>query len=136
MKPAISISPDWVSAPLQIVFPRIGAVSLLLAILLKLAAIQASAALVPVSPTGGETVALLPAAQKKVMDLPTLAERVALFREDREKGGNVLRRGKFWCKANPVVLTWRATDGETGPWKVEIAQGLRFRGCRCPLFGR
>ena len=126
MRSAISISPDWVRTPLQIVFPRIGAVSLLLSILPALAALQASAALVPVSPTGGETVALLPDAQKKVMDLPTLAERIAIFREDREKGGNILRRGKFWRKANPVVLTWRTTDGETGPWKVEIARDSGF----------
>ncbi len=39
MRFAISISPDWGGAPLQIVFPRIGAVSQLLAIFLTLAAI-------------------------------------------------------------------------------------------------
>jgi protein-tyrosine phosphatase len=108
----------------------------LLAILPALAAFQASAALVPVSPTCGETVALLPDAQKKVMNLPTLAERIALFREDREKGGNILRRGKFWRKANQVVLIWRTTDGETGPWKVEIARDSGFEDADVRYLGK
>ena len=88
----------------------------------------ATAALVPVSPVGGETVSLVPDAQKKVMDIPTLKERIALFREDREKGGKVIRHDKFWRKAKPVVLTWRATEGETGPWKVEIGTDPSLEG--------
>ncbi len=88
----------------------------------------ASAAIVPVSPAGGKIVALVPDAQKKVMDLPTLAERIALFREDREHGGKVIRHDQFWRRAKPVTLKWRATEGETGPWKIEIAKDPGFDG--------
>ena len=87
-----------------------------------LAATAASAAMMPVSPVNGEVVALVPDAQRKVMDLPTLKERIELFREDREHGGKVIRHDKFWRKAKPFVLTWCATEGETGPWKVEIGK--------------
>ncbi len=88
--------------------------------LLAFAALSAGAAIVPVSPVGGATVARVPDTQKKVMDLPTLEQRIALFREDREHGGKVIRHDKFWRKAKPLVLTWRVTEGETGPWKLEI----------------
>ena len=86
-----------------------------------LAATAVRAAIVPVSPVGGEVVARVPDAQKKVMDLATLEERIALFREDREKGGKVIRHDQYWRKAKPLKLKWRVTEGETGPWKIEIA---------------
>lgn len=91
-----------------------------------LALASAPAALVPVSPVGGEVVARVPDAQKKVMDLPALEDRIALFREDREHGGKVIRHDPFWRKAPPLVLKWRATEGETGPWKIEIATDPEF----------
>lgn len=91
-----------------------------LTILAALVASAGSAAIIPVSPVGGEVVAFVPDAQKTVMAPPTLADRIALFREDREKGGKVIRNDKFWRKAKPVVLTWRVTEGEIGPWKVEV----------------
>lgn len=87
---------------------------------LALAANTATAAIVPVSPVRGETVALVPDVQKRVMDLATLDERIALFREDRENGDKKLRHDKLWRKGKPVVLSWRTTLGETGPWKIEI----------------
>ena len=93
-----------------------------------LAAAYANAAIVPVSPAGGEIVALVPDTQKMVMELPTLGERIALFRDDREHGGKVIRHDQFWRKAKPFVLTWRATEGETGPWKIEIATNPDFEG--------
>ena len=86
-----------------------------------LAATAVRAAIVPVSPIGGEVVARVPDAQKKAMDLATLDERIALFRQDREKGGKIIRHNQFWRKAKPFKLTWRVTEGETGPWKIEIA---------------
>ena len=70
-----------------------------------LAAAYANAAIVPVSPAGGEIVALVPDTQKMVMELPTLGERIALFRDDREHGGKVIRHDQFWRKAKPFVLT-------------------------------
>ncbi len=101
--------------------------SSLSAVLLALSSV-ASAAIVPVSPIDGEVVALVPDAQKKVMDLATLEERIDLFRQDRERGGKVIRHDPFWRKSRPFVLTWRATEGESGPWKVEIGKDPGFEG--------
>ena len=86
-----------------------------------LAATAVRAAIVPVSPIGGEIVARVPDAQKKVMAPATLEERIAIFRQDREDGGKVIRHDPFWRRAKPFKLTWRVTEGETGPWKIEIA---------------
>lgn len=74
-----------------------------------------------VSPVKGETVAVVPDAQKKVMSLPALEDRIRLFQADR-KNGKVIRHDKFWRMAKPLVLKWRATEGERGPWKVEIGK--------------
>ena len=79
----------------------------------------ARAAILPIAPVDRADVALVPDAQKKVMSLPTLEERIRLFRVDR-KNGKVIRHDKFWRKDKPLVLKWRATAGEKGPWKVEI----------------
>ena len=50
---------------------------------LAIAAHTAAAALVPVSPVRGATIARVPDVQKKVMDLATLEERIAdLFGRD------------------------------------------------------
>ena len=97
------------------------------AFLLALSSV-ASAAIVPVSPIDGEVVARVPDAQKKVMDLATLEERIALFREDRERGGKVIRHDPLWRRAKPFRLVWRATEGESGPWKVEIGKDPGFGG--------
>ena len=86
-----------------------------------LAATAVRAAIVPVSPVGGEVVARVPDAQKKIMGLATLEERIALFRQDRKEGGKVIRHDQYWRKAKPFKLKWRVTEGETGPWKIEIA---------------
>ena len=99
-----------------------------LATFFALFALSASAAIVPVSPIDGEIVALVPDAQKKVMVLPTLQERIALFREDRERGGEVIRHDPLWRRAKPFKLVWRATEGESGPWKVEIGKDPGFDG--------
>ena len=97
------------------------------AVLLALSSV-ASAAIVPVSPIDGKIVALVPDAQKKAMDPPTLQERIALFREDRERGGKVIRHDPLWRRAKPFRLVWRATEGESGPWKVEIGKDPGFDG--------
>ena len=84
-----------------------------------LCALPCSAAIELLAPVDGAEVALVPEAQKKVMSLPTLDERLKLFEEDRAHG-KVIRHDKYWRKAKPVVLKWRPTAGERGPWKVEI----------------
>ena len=79
------------------------------------------AALEPIAPTGGTTVQLVPDAQKKVMNLPTLEDRLRLFAEDR-KTGKKIRHDPNWRKALPLVLEVKTTKGENGPWKVMIGK--------------
>ena len=74
-----------------------------------------------VSPLQNDVVPLVPDVQKKVMSVGTLDERIRLFRDDRN-GDKAIRHDKFWRKARPLVLKWRATRYETGPWKIEIGK--------------
>ena len=92
------------------------------------------AAIELVAPASDATVALVPDAQKKVMALPTLEERLALFAEDRVHG-KVIRPDKLWRKAQPLVLKWRATDGEPGPWKVEVGKSPDLSDARIWYIG-
>ncbi len=73
------------------------------------------------SPVHGETVAIVPEAQKKVISLPTLTDRIALLAKDRF-GDKSIRHDKFWRKAAPLVLKWRREESLNGPWKIEIGK--------------
>ena len=75
-----------------------------------------------VSPTNGAVVAIVPDAQKKVIALPTLAERIKLFVEDRVHGGKVIRHDGYWRKSKPLRLKWSVPG--PGKWaaKVEIGK--------------
>ena len=75
------------------------------------------AALEPVSPVGDETVPLLPEVQKKVLALPTLAERIAFFEENPSA-----RTCACWRVSQPLVLCCRTTEGECGPWGITIGK--------------
>ena len=86
-----------------------------------LAASPLFAALVPLSPVGGQEVALVPDAQKRVMTLPTLADRLRLFRDDKA-GGKILKNDMSWRNSLPLVLEVLATADEPGPWKVMIGK--------------
>lgn len=94
--------------------------------------IAASAAVVPVSPAGGEKVALLPEAQKRIMSLATHEERVAEIRADNERPEEERFYGKDraskWRTSLPLKLEWRTTDGETGPWKIMIGTSPDLAG--------
>ena len=79
------------------------------------------AALEPVSPVGGTVLQLVPDAQKTVMNLPTLDDRIKLLQADREKDKK-LKNDKFWRKALPLVLEVRTTENEVGPWKVLVGK--------------
>ena len=79
------------------------------------------AALEPLAPCDGKTVQLVPDAQKKVMNLPTLEERIGLFAEDCATGGKI-SRDPNWRKSLPLVLEVKTTKGEKGPWKVMIGR--------------
>ena len=79
------------------------------------------AAIEPVSPVGGAQVQLVADAQKQVMNLATLDERLKLFEVDR-KNGKKIRHDKYWRRALPLVLKLKTMQGENGPWKVLIGK--------------
>ena len=87
------------------------------------------AAVEPLSPTGCETVTLLPEAQRRIMAVETYDGRLSALRKDREDGcgayfGNEDAR---WRTSSPLVLKWLATDGEKGPWRIAMGEGESFR---------
>ena len=100
---------------------------------LAFAAAQCFANVETVSPASGETVRLLPDAQRKVMSLPTLAQRLELFEQDK-KSDKILRHDQFWRKSKPLVLKWRVTGKEIGPWKVEIGKSPDLSDARAWYF--
>ena len=108
---------------------KIKSLVILSAVATALAALRCGAAVELMSPINGDTVALVPEAQKKVMSLPTLDERLKLFKEDRAHG-KTLRHDKFWQKSSPLTLKWNATNGEDGPWKLELSKREDFSGGR------
>ncbi len=84
-----------------------------------LAAIPLMAAIELVDPIGGEPVALLSGAQREVIALPTFGSRIDLLKE--KWAGKKVDENK-WGRSCPLVLRWRATDGERGPWKMQIGK--------------
>ena len=102
----------------------------LLSFLNAVSCCSAFAAVETVCPGKGETVALVPEMQKKVMSLPTLAERLKAF-----KGDKTLRHDKSWRKSVPLVLKWKATEGEGSPWKIEIGKSPDLSDARTWFVG-
>ena len=96
--------------------------------------IVAAAAVVPVSPIDGETVALLPEAQKKIMSLATYEERLAALKADKAKPRDercyFRDRESKWRTSAPLTLKWQTTDGEKGPWKILIGTSPDFANAR------
>ena len=76
-----------------------------------------------VSPTNGAIVAVVPDAQKKVITLPTLAERIKLFVDDRVHGGKVIRHDGYWRKSKPLRLKWKVPS--PGKWSAKIEIGKK-----------
>ena len=101
-------------------------ISTSLAVAFQALGFAASAAVVPVSPTAGTKVELLPEAQKKIMSFATHEERVAAVKADFEKPKDERfydkDRASKWRTSLPLKLEWRTTDGEEGPWKVMIGK--------------
>ena len=88
-----------------------------------LVALPALAAIEPISPAGGATVQLLPDDQKKIMAFATYDERLAELTADRETKTSYFKdKERKWRVARPLVLKWRTTAGERGPWKILIGQ--------------
>jgi len=105
------------------------------AILASFAAAAALAELVPVAPAGGEIVPMLTKEQLEISAVKTYKTRLELLKpeylklspEDRTSpyesvGG---KNGK-WRTAPAFRLKWEATDGERGPWKIELADNPAF----------
>ena len=106
-----------------------------------LAAVTAAAAgslfaeLVPIAPAGGETVPMLSREQIEVSRLKTYKERLAYLKpeylkldaESRNSPYESVRQGSKWRTYPPFRLKWKATEGETGPWKIEISGDVDFK---------
>ena len=93
------------------------------------------AELVPLAPAGGETVPMLSREQIEVSALETYKERLAYLKpeylkldpEVRNSPFESVRQGAKWRTYPSFRLKWKATDGETGPWKIEISGDRDFK---------
>lgn len=79
-------------------------------------AVCGRAAVVLVSPVGGEVFKLLPEVQRKV-----LAEKTRVERQRVLKGLYVQATSDLWRCSRPLVLKWKTTAGEDGPWRIRLA---------------
>ncbi len=88
------------------------------------AAVVARADITPISPVDGATVKLITEEQRRIMAIPTYAERLAELKADYAKPHDDRTYGKDrankWRISPPLTLRWRTTAGEKGPWKVVI----------------
>ena len=75
------------------------------------------AAVVPVTPTGGEVLQLLPEEQRRVLAGKTRVERQQVL-----KGLDVRATSNSWRRQRPLVLKWKTTAGEDGPWRIKLAE--------------
>ena len=94
----------------------------LFAVSFGLLAAGAGAALTPVSPVGDASVARVPDAQKAVMALPTLNERVTYCGQHTSD--------PYWGKPLPLVLKFNRSADEIGPWKVLIGKSKDLSDAR------
>ena len=87
-------------------------------------AVAARAAVTPVSPTDGAVVKLITEEQRQIMAIPNYAERLAVLKADHDKPHDDRTYGKDrankWRISPPLVLRWRTTAGEKGPWKIVL----------------
>lgn len=75
------------------------------------------AAIEPVAPQDGASLALLPKNQKKAMSGATYAERIKALKENEK-----LSKGP-WRTAKTLTLEWKATDGDNGGhWIIELGK--------------
>ena len=102
---------------------------LLSAVLVLVALTGRAAKIDALSPVAGETVQLVPDAQKRVMTLPTLAERAELLAQDKS-----VRTDAGWRKSKPLMLAWRIDGKVFGPWKVEIGKSPDLSDARVWYF--
>ena len=77
---------------------------------------SANAAVRTVSPAEGEVFQSLPDAQLKVLSGATREERQKIL-----KGLDARAARHSWRRQRPLVLKWRTTEGEDGPWRIRLA---------------
>ncbi len=85
------------------------------------------------SPAQDSTIPLVPECQKAVITNETMSARAAVFKADRANG-KILSHSKLWRKPNPVVFSWCATEGEKGPWELQLARKPDFSDARIFVF--
>lgn len=89
-------------------------------------ALASRAALLTVHPKDGSGLSLLTEVQKRIMVLPTYESRLDALRNDKaieEKEKRFYgRHNSAWRRSEPLVVCWKATAGEKGPWKIEIGK--------------
>ena len=95
-----------------------------IAFALALISLAASAAIEPISPVDGATFTMLTEQQRKIMAIPSYAERLATLKADHDKPHDDRYYGKDraskWRISAPLTLRWRTTAGEKGPWKITL----------------
>ena len=79
----------------------------------------------PVSPVGGEIVPLLPDVQKTMLSIPSLEERIAYFKANKDDKD--LHCGTLHRSSRPLVFRFRDPGNKkgpswNGPWKVFIGK--------------
>jgi len=94
-----------------------------IALVMTLISLRAAvAALALVSPGDGEVVVRLPDPQRTVMLLETYDERLEWCRNHGSSDG--------WRKSQPLVLKWRATADEKGPWRISVGKSADLSGAQ------
>lgn len=108
------------------------------------------AAIVLVTPEDGAEMNLLPEIQRRMMSIPTAEGRLSAVtaeyrrlhpddyggpsasRADRRESADWFATDAEWRKYVTPHFVWRLTEGETGPWKIEISKTRDFA---CPVVG-
>lgn len=87
-----------------------------------------------IAPKDQSVVHLLPPCQREIIAGKTLAEREAIFDADRKGDRHLLKAGHVWRTGIPVVFSWKCTDGEKGPWELEVSRNADMSDARRFMF--
>jgi len=79
------------------------------------------AAIELLAPSSVEPFRLIPDAQRALVTNATMAARKKVLADDSAHGKKLCKSDE-WRKSRPLVLEWRATATETGPWEVQLGK--------------
>ena len=88
-----------------------------------------------VAPESSSVVPLMSQEQRAVLSLASRSERIEFLRKNVTNG--TVRTSDYdstWRKAKDVVFRWMATDGENGPWRIELSKKSDFSEMRSFVF--